>query len=355
MSATRLRPRLLLTVLLVCAVLIPFFGGTASAKPKNPPPPPATLTIGVFNRPLPALAAEAYGFFAEQNLTVNYQQVTSSTQQFQYLRDGLYDMIHSATDNWPNYRLNPNNAAGGTLNIQGVMGIDNSQNLALVVRPEITSLEDLRGKRLAVDAPDSGFAYVLYRMLENVGLERDVDYTIVIAGGNAGRYQQLLAGDFDGTLLNAGFETRAANAGFNILQVVTDVVDPYFGAFAGGRVDWMEAHSSEVVRYIAAYYKASQWVFDPANKEAAIQLLMAQPNTTRELAEQLYDLQLNQSVGLIPDLSIDKEGLYNVLKLRDDFGGFELPQNLRRLSTPGGGLYTQKYYRDALKLVRHSN
>jgi ABC-type nitrate/sulfonate/bicarbonate transport system substrate-binding protein len=103
-----------------------------------------------------------------------------------------------------------------------------------------------------------------------------------------------------------------------------------------------------VVRFIRANYAATQWSLDPANREEAIALLMTQPNTDRALAEQLYDEQLNEETGLIPDLSIDRVGLYNVLKLREESGGFDAPQNLRRLTTPSSGLYDLSYLRAAL-------
>jgi hypothetical protein len=58
---------------------------------------------------------------------------------------------------------------------------------------------------------------------------------------------------------------------------------------------------------------------------------------------------LNEETGLIPDLSIDRLGLYNVLKLREEFGGFDSAQNLRRLTTPPSGIYDLSYLRAALR------
>lgn len=356
--ARRSRPLMLAAALVTLLGVLPT-SATHAARHDEPPPPAATVRIGVFNRTLPALAGAAQGFFAEQNLTVQYLQVSSSSQQFTALRNGEYDLIHSATDNWANYRLNPSNATGSTFDVQGVIGIDYAQNLALVGKRQITRLEDLRGKTLGVDVANSGFAYVAYKMLADVGLEKDEDYRVVEVGGNPIRYGKLIDPantEFDATLLNAGFETRAANQGFPIIKTVQEEIQPYFGAFAGGRESWMTQHRSEVVRYIAAYLKASQWAFDPANKEAALALLMAQPNTPRPLAEQLYALQLEANVGLIQDLGVDRLGLYNVLALRAEFDGYDTPlkrRDLVRLSRPAGGLYTLDYLKEARRLVNH--
>jgi hypothetical protein len=105
------------------------------------------------------------------------------------------------------------------------------------------------------------------------------------------------------------------------------------------------------VRLIRAYYDAVQWSFDPNNQEEAIGLLMAQPNTPRDLAEQIYAEQLRWGQGIIPDANIDRHALLNVLKLRAQFNGFDEPQNLRYLASPASGLYDLSYYYQALRDV----
>lgn len=66
-----------------------------------------------------------------------------------------------------------------------VAGLFYGQNLSLAGRAGIASIADFHGGRLGVDAPDSGFAFVLYRMLRDHGLERSVDYEVVSLGGTA--------------------------------------------------------------------------------------------------------------------------------------------------------------------------
>lgn len=233
--------------------------------------------------------------------------------------------------------------------MQSFTGTHYGTGLSLVSKPEFATFESLRGKRLGVDAPDSGFAYVLYKMMRRHGLERGRDYEVVIVGGSAARYNALLAGVIDATLESGGFEVRLGNAGYALLEYVTEVANPYMSGVSAARQSWMEQNRDVVVRFVRASYAATQWSIDPANREEAIGLLMTQPNTSRALAEQLYDEQLDGEMGLIPDLSIDRLGLYNVLKLRAEFGGFDAPQNLRRLTTPSSGIYDLSYLRAALR------
>jgi ABC-type nitrate/sulfonate/bicarbonate transport system substrate-binding protein len=347
------RPLFILTFAALLCAPTPLRARAAGARSGGGQP--ATLRVGVFARSLPMLAAEAKGFFARENLTVSFLQVQSSTQQFTSLRDGQYDIVQTAADNVANYRLNDSNPIGARLDVQIFMGQDLGTGLSVVARPGINSIEDLRGKTLSVDAPDSGFAYVLYKILRQHGLERGTDYQIVQTGGVFARYQGLMAGAFDATLLSSGFELRATNAGYPLLESVTAVADPYLSGVSAARQSWMEQNRDVVVRFIRASYDATQWSTDPANREEAIALLMAQPNTSRALAEQLYEEQLDEETGLIPDLSLDRLGLLNVLELREEFGGFDAAQNLRRLTTPASGLYDLSYRRDAVHDKRHQD
>ena len=325
------------------------------------PPAPVTIRLGTFGQSLQTLVAEQKGFFAEQNLTVPVLSVTSSTQQFQFLRDGQYDLISTSPDNIVNYRLNPNNALGTLILSKVIAGTNYGNNLSLIGQPGMTSLTDFRGRSMVLDSTVSGFAYVMYKMLKNVGLQKDVDYTVVPCGGGTQRFQAMLTGRCGsnglavtgGAILSGGTEFQIADAGYPTLQRIQAVtnLNPYLGGSFAAKEDWLAAHEDVAVRFLIAMIKATDWILDPNNKEAAIQILQAQPGTSRLAAERSYEVQVTPGVGLIPDLEIDRRGLRTVLALREEFGGFEQPQNIQRLSTPAGGLYDRSYLREAQRLV----
>ena len=336
-------------LIIVMATLLPIAGAAAAtAATPTAPATPATLNVGFFGRTLPMLAAQAKGFFAAEGLTVNFLQIASSTQAFTALRDGSYDVALTSVDNVVNYRLNAGNSLGSVLDVKAFFSVDYSNWLTLAGRSGITRVEDFRGKVLAVDAPASGFAYVLYEILRRHGLQLGVDYTVVPIGGGAQRFQALIAGSVDGTLLNNGFEIRAQAAGRPLFETVFDVADPYQGSVAASITAWLESHQDVAVRFTRAFYAATRWSFDPANRNEAIQLLMSQPNTTQALAERFYLAQTTPRRGLSPYLVIDQRGLRAVLDLRQAWGGFERPQNLADLSEPDGGIYTFRYWRRAV-------
>lgn len=305
------------------------------------------VRLGCFYRSLPMMAAQQHGFYDDAGIEVEYQQVSSSTQQFEYLRDGHYDVVQTSPDNTANYRYNEGNPIGERVDSRGFMGMDYGMQLIVVARPGITAVRDLRGRTLSVDAPASGFAYVLYEILERAGL-RSGDYSIVSTGGVFDRYQALMNTDeFDATLLSGGFETRAANAGFVLLESVHDVVQPYLGVWGAATTSWLERNRGTAEALVAAYRAATRWCFDPDNREKCLQLLMQLPNTPRDLAQQLYDVQLREGVGNVPDAGIDAVAVGNVLRLREKFGGFEGDIDVAAVAAPDGDLYDLSLLRAA--------
>ncbi|HUP15829.1 MAG TPA: ABC transporter substrate-binding protein [Acidimicrobiia bacterium] len=308
-----------------------------------------TIRLGGFYRSLPMVAAEEKGFYEDHGVEVDFGQVTSSTQQFQYLSDGLYDVVQTSPDNTANYRSNDRNPIGVRVDAQGFLGLDYGMLLVVVAQPDVKSVADLRGRTISVDAFDSGFAYVIYKILANHGLERDKDYTVVSTGGVYDRYVAMVdkGADFAATLMSGGFETRAANRGFNLLDSVHDIFDPYLGVWAAAKREWLRANSQLAVDFVTAYRAASAWVFDPANRDECLSMLERIPYTSPELAEQLYEIQLRPGVGNIPDGTIDPEGVRNVLSLRIEFSGFEEPQDLDVLVGSGTELFDLRYLNES--------
>lgn len=328
-----LRPAALLTLLLALA---PGAGLAAS---------PTTVRVGFFSTSLPLTVAQAKGYFLEEGIAIGTFQVRSSVQMFQRIRDGLMDVAFSSPDNPINYRLNPHNAVGELLDVTMLLGTDYGLGLGVFSRPELPTVESLRGRRIGVDAPDSGYAYVLYAILGQHGLQRGVDYQVVIVGGTPLRLAALRAGTIDATLLNSDSVVRAGNEGMHSLGTVEEVASPYLGGVAVARESWLRANPAVAVGFLRAYCRAQAWAMDPSNRAEAIALL-TNPATPPAVAGQIYDLLLGPT-GLVRDARLDRKGLMAVIRLRDQFGGFEEEQNLAFLDTPASGLFDLGYYRRA--------
>jgi hypothetical protein len=65
-----------------------------------------------------------------------------------------------------------------------------------------------------------------------------------------------------------------------------------------------------------------------------------------------YDLNVSPD-GLARHAALSHRGFRNVLELRNEFDGFETPQDIGFLASPKSGLFDLSFYRRALVGLRH--
>ena len=186
---------------------------------------------GGFNWPI--WVAQERGLFAANGLVVNLTPTPNSVFQLTGLIDGKFDIAMTAIDNLIAYREGQGEAKVDGPDLTAFMGADNGF-LRLVAVPEVKSYADLKGKTLSVDAMTTGYAFVLFEMLERGGLKK-ADYEVVRAGGVLQRFNALLEKKHAATLLLSPFEVQAEARGFNRLGDGLAVLGRYQGLVAGAR------------------------------------------------------------------------------------------------------------------------
>jgi ABC-type nitrate/sulfonate/bicarbonate transport system substrate-binding protein len=285
---------------------------------------------------LPFYVAEEKGFFTEHGLDVTVTVTGSSTELREGLASGRYQIAHTAADN-----------AVAMVELQHadtiiVMGGDNSFN-HLFVSPEIKTYQDLRGKTLVVDAPNTAFALVAYQMLADHGVKPG-EYKISLAGGTPVKRLAAMADTkiAQAGMLNLPYSVLAPGKGLHDLGSLTSAIGPYQGTTGFVMRPWADAHRKALVNYIAAYIEAVRWIKNPAHKAEAVGMLMAHLKLPRDVASQCYDVVANPETGFADDARLDQAGFRNVLKLRavieDEWGG----------KPPAAGRYLDlSFYRQA--------
>jgi ABC-type nitrate/sulfonate/bicarbonate transport system substrate-binding protein len=116
---------------------------------------------------------------------------------------------------------------------------------------------------------------------------------IVVAGSSAAGTQQLTAGAAD-------------IADVSTTQIIEAIVDgaPLAGVFDRSRqlpfaayavnTNWAKSHGELVVAFLRAYVQSVQWLYDPANRTRAIDILVKETNAPLDEAEKTYDLYVNK-------------------------------------------------------------
>src|SRR6266702_5587301 len=137
----------------------------ALASCAGAPPKPVNLIVfpGGFNWPI--WVAQEKGLFARNGIEVKLTPTPSSVFQLVNLIDGKFDIAMTAIDNLIAYREGQGEEPRVGPDLIAVMGADHGF-LKLVTIPEVKSFADLRGKTVSVDARTTGYAFVLFEILD---------------------------------------------------------------------------------------------------------------------------------------------------------------------------------------------
>jgi ABC-type nitrate/sulfonate/bicarbonate transport system substrate-binding protein len=269
---------------------------------------------------LPVFAAQTHGFFTEAGLEIDFQTTPSSVFQFEKFGTGAFDIAFTAFDNVVAYREGQGAAKlPSQPDFRAVMGCTQIE-LCLVVAPDIKSVEDLRGRSLALDAVSTGFAFVLYEMLARSGLKPG-DYEVVSVGATPERWRSVKDGIHAGTITIEPFTSIAQAAGFPTLLRSTDFFPSYQGGVIAVRRDWAMKNDATLAAFLGVYLRALKWVLDPANRQAAATILAERMSEIQPKAlEAVMNSVLSERSGLTPNGTILRDGVRTVLKLRSHYG-----------------------------------
>jgi ABC-type nitrate/sulfonate/bicarbonate transport system substrate-binding protein len=273
------------------------------------------LVAGTFSPSVLLDVARTTGRLADAGVEVDEVPVASSPGQFRSLVDGDIDLAFTSPDNVLAYRFSPTNPLGGVLDVGIVNGVDRGLGLALYARPGFEHAEHLRGARVGVDVPVSGFALAMYALTASLGVPRG-EYELLALGSTPRRLAALLAGDCDVTMLNAGNELVAEEAGCLRLASVADVCAPYLGtvtAVAGtSRLAESRALGTALAATIADLRSGA--VDDVAVAQAAARL-----DVSADVARRYVDRLRDDREGLLPGAAVDPAALETVAALRRRF------------------------------------
>jgi len=237
------------------------------------------MRLIAFSRPA-ALVVASRRFFAAEGLEVMFTRASSSRAQLDALLAGEHDVAHTAADNVVA-------RVDGGADLRIVLVADRGAEHRLIGAPSVPTIAAFAGRRLAVDAAESGHAILAYVLLAEAGVPRDA-YAIVPAGSTRERYDALLEGRADAAMLNAPHDERAIVAGCHVLADAAARFPEHPGLTVAVRASWAVTHRREVAAYCRALFAAVRFVADPTNRERVIADLAADADMTPDEAARRY-------------------------------------------------------------------
>lgn len=272
---------------------------------------------------LPIWVAMDKGLFAKQGLDIKQDITKGSVAEIKNIMAGKYQIGSTSFDNSIAYTEGQADVKIDNYDIVGVAGVHSGMN-SIVVRPEIKSYADLKGKVAASDALNSGYGVMLFAILEKQGLKLNRDYTAIAVGSGPKRLAAMEAGKAQVAALSAPEDIKAKRMGYNILgDAVTALGRPYQGSAYVVRRSWAKDHEKEVVAFIRAIISANDLIF--TNKAEAISVLKSHvKGLSDDEGNVVYAALTNGKGGLNRKADLNIEGVKTLLDLRNKSLGSNL-------------------------------
>ena len=279
--------------------------------------------------------ASAKGMFADEGLDVQVTVTGESEHQLDLVDDEQLEIFHQAADHFVREIEHGKNYV--------VLHTITRAANALVVRPEYTTYEDLRGKTIALDNLQTGYWLLYKKVLQDQGLQPGDYHLSPDSGGSTKRMVKVREDRAQFTYMNAPASIKAELDGFRIFTNLSKHYPEFPASSIGARRNWAESNRDTVIAYLRAYINASEWLLDPANRDEAIEIAARIGHDPATLPGS-YDTFIED--GLVRYGTLSRAGFIQVGELLVEGGVIESFGDMEKYADPD---YQQAAREPALK------
>jgi NitT/TauT family transport system substrate-binding protein len=232
--------------------------------------------------------AQAEGFYAREGLDVQQTLVDPPTTVTALIGGSLDVVVIDSTG----FVLGVDRGA----NIAAVGPVMDRNPYYLMATPDIKSVAQLKGKKIAAASPIEIYTFVIRNILKKAGLDPDKDVEWVFGGGQNQRLSAMLGGAVNAGLFSSPADEKLRERGMNPLAFTPDFVPSLALSVTSVRKDWAQQNAPALRKYMKAQADAVNWLNAPANKTRAIEILAQATNSTPAEAASAYDYWVGKKV-----------------------------------------------------------
>jgi NitT/TauT family transport system substrate-binding protein len=226
---------------------------------------------------LPLPLGEAKGFFQDEGLQAEFIRIRPAISSAALVSGEIdYDAVIG----------NGIAAAIRGLPVRVVAAYVPAAPIALIVRPEIKSVADLRGKTIGLNTFGGALESIARLMFKHYGLDPDKEAKFLATGTIDSRFAAMKQGLTAATLGSPPIDFLGKKLGFVVLARAHELFSlPASGLVASVRK--IKEKPDEVTRVIKAGIRANRYL--QQNREATIQVMSAWLKIDKEIATVTYD------------------------------------------------------------------
>ena len=196
---------------------------------------------------------------------------------------------------------------------------------SLIVKPEIKTFADLKGKVVGLTNAVSTISVSMRKLLALNGLGNS-DYRVIEFVGTPERSECLRKGECDAVPLGQPEDLTLLKQGYRRLGISNDAVPNFQFIVSAVRRSWGEANKDALVRYIRGLAAAFRFMRDPANREDVVKIILDTTGSSDEIARQTLALYFEPDRGVFPKQGeLDIKGLGQVIQFMGETGDLKPP------------------------------
>src|SRR5436309_12350587 len=291
---------------ILCALSLLIFSWTTPLQLLAAP----EIVIGYANisaRVSPLWIAQEKGFFAKFGVNVQQVYMPGSPVMIASMASG---QVHVANTGGTAAL----GAAAGGLDLRVIGTFTSRIPFDLVVRPNIKSPKDLRGKRIGVQVVGGTIWMAAMLGLEHLGLDTRRDAILVVAAADQTMLIQALEkGTVDATVVDSAFSSDLKQCGFPTLVELSKTNIPFVSNGIVVRASYLNQQPDAAKNALKAWLEGVAYALSPWMKPSVIETIARRLKVSNPgLAEQGYQ-DLLRATDRKPYPSL--EGLSNVQRL----------------------------------------
>jgi NitT/TauT family transport system substrate-binding protein len=261
------------------------------------------LTFGMTSNTAFSLAhyvATEKKYYEVENLKVDEIVVGAAVGVLQQLAAGSLNIAQAATDQSLRAILR-----GAPIRI--VAGAASNAPFRVVAAKSIKGWSDLKGKTISVGGLTDVTLYFLRVMARNNGLA-DQDYDLLYGGSTPNRFAQLASGAVAAAVLTNPVDFSALEQRYVDLGSVSQYLPNWAQNNILTDTRWALQHRDMLVAFLRARIKATKYIYEPANRDEVIDILVRYTRTTPQIGAATYDLYIKQQV-IAREAALFEEGI----------------------------------------------
>ena len=239
------------------------------------------------------------GLFQKYGLTVDLTSIDSGTKAMTALLAGDVQICQIGASSVVN-------AAVAGQDAVLIAGFFDTYPAFLMVKTQIKSMQDLKGKALAISSPGSATDAGTRLLLKAYGLVPDRDVALVAIGDEGARIAAMDAGQVSGSLLVAPFDQIARQRGYTELVDMAKLGIPYEYIGIATSRKYIQANRTVVIDFMKAILESIATAKkDPDGAKAVLaKYLLLDPVKDAAELDDTYQSMVVSNLKSIPDPSM---------------------------------------------------